>query len=102
MCQMFPITEKHTVDAQFENFGTTTQGLQTQKPTSAPHGNPTLRGTISSPERSLCNHRFVVDSGTLCNGEEFLCGTDNSRCENTCKHLGTVTHDAVVHGVGVL
>ena len=30
---------------------------------SAPRGRPMLRGAMSSPEQTLCNHRFVVDSG---------------------------------------
>ena len=33
------------------------------KRASAPRGRPTLRGTMSSPERNLCNSCFVVDSG---------------------------------------
>ena len=38
----------------------------------------------------------------LLDGEKFLCGTDHSRGENTCKHLGFGTTDDVVHGFGVL
>ena len=33
------------------------------KPASAPRGRPMLRDATSPSERSLCNHRFVVDCG---------------------------------------
>ena len=74
-----------------------------------------LRGSISSLERSFCNHRFVVDSGTPCAsvifllprswtvcfvGEEFLCGAhQNAR---KMQHMCFDTHEAVVHGFGVV
>ena len=32
----------------------------------------------------------------------MLCGADHSRGENTCKHLGFETNEAVVHGFGVM
>ena len=34
------------------------------KPASAPRGRPMLRDAMSPSERSLCNHRFVVECGT--------------------------------------
>ena len=64
---------------------------------------------------AMSNHCFRVDSGTqsasviflllmpaaalFSVAKEFLRGTDRSRCESTCTHFGSETHDAVVHGV---
>ena len=37
----------------------------THKPPSAPRGRPMLRDAMSPSERSVCNHRFVVDCGKI-------------------------------------
>ena len=55
---------KRTNHAQFERYGPITQTKTRHKPASWPRGRQTLCDTISPSERSLCNHRFVVDSGT--------------------------------------
>ena len=52
----------------------TTNARKTRhKRASGPRGRPTLCDTISPSERSLCKHRFVVNSGPL-NASMICCG----------------------------
>ena len=50
----------------------------------------------------LCYSKKVPAAALLFNGDEFHRGTDHSHCKYTCKYLGFVTNEAVVHGVGAM